>query len=473
MFAKVTPDLVRELAAIVGEAEIQTDDLERYSHDYTEDLRFPPEVVVRPKTTDHVCRILKLANELCVPVTAQGGRTSLSGGALCVHGGIALSLERMNRIVEIDRESLFAVVEPAVITQVLQEEVERLGLFYPPDPASRGSCTIGGNVAHGAGGPRALKYGVTKDWVTGLVAVLPSGEVVRTGGKLMKNVTGYNLTQLLVGSEGTLAIVTEITLKLIPLPRFRKTILVPFGDLVSAARAVAKIFEARIVPCCVEFMDRAAVEAAEKRKGVDFPAKGAATLLIEVDGNDEEPLDRELEAIAEVCSAQGAPDVFVAQDERQRTFVWDLRRSIGEAVKSLAAYKEEDTVVPRARLPELVQAVQEVMAKHGLTAICYGHVGDGNLHVNILKLNVTEERWRSGVNDAVRELFERTIALGGQITGEHGVGFVQKEFLPLAYPPHHIELLRSLKAVFDPKGILNPGKVLPDGGSLRAFGRRA
>jgi glycolate oxidase len=473
VFAKVTPDVHRELAAIVGDAHVRTDDLEPYSHDYTEDLRFPPEVVVKPKTTDEVSRVLKLANARRVSVTAQGGRTSLSGGALCVHGGIALSLERMNRILEVDAESLFAVVEPAVITQVLHDEVEKRGLFYPPDPASRGSCTLGGNVAHGAGGPRALKYGVTKDWVTGLVAVLPSGDVIRTGGKLMKNVTGYNLTQLLVGSEGTLAIITEITLKLIPLPRHRKTVLVPFGDLGSAARAVAGIFEAKIVPCCCEFMDRAAVEAAETRKGVVFPAKGAATLLIEVDGNDEDQLDRELEAIAAVCTKQGAPDVFVAADEAQRRFVWDLRRSIGEAVKSLAAYKEEDTVVPRARLPELVQAVQDVTAKHGLTAVCYGHVGDGNLHVNILKLNVTEERWRTGVNDAVRELFERTLALGGQITGEHGVGYVQKEYLPLAYPPHHIELLRSLKKVFDPEGILNPGKILPDGGTMRPYGRRA
>jgi glycolate oxidase len=473
MFQRVTAGLVAELRSIVGEAHVETDDLERYSHDYTEDLRFPPEVAVRPASTEEVARVVKLAAARRVPVTAQGGRTSLSGGALCVHGGIALSLERMNRILEVDEANLFAVVEPAVITQVLHEEVERRGLFYPPDPASRGSCTIGGNVAHGAGGPRALKYGVTKDWVTGLVAVLASGEVIRTGGKLMKNVTGYNLTQLLVGSEGTLAVVTEVTVKLIPLPRHRKTVLVPFPDLVAAARAVAKIFEARVVPCCVEFMDRAAVEAAENRKGVGFPVKGAATLLIEVDGNDEAPLQRELETIAEVCMAEGAPDVFVAADEAQRKFVWDLRRSIGEAVKSLAAYKEEDTVVPRARLPELVRAVQEVTAKFGLTAVSYGHVGDGNLHVNILKLGVTDEEWRTRVPVAVRELFERTLALGGQITGEHGVGFVQKEFLPMAYPDHHIGLLQGLKELFDPEGILNPGKVLPDGASRRAYGRRA
>jgi glycolate oxidase len=472
VFSKVTPALVDRLRAIVGAGNVELDDLEPYSHDYTEDFRFPPEVAVRPRTTEEVARVVRLANDALVPVTAQGGRTSLSGGALCVHGGIALSLERMNRIVEVDAENLFAVVEPAVITQALQEEVEKRGLFYGPDPASRGSCTLGGNVAHCAGGPRALKYGVTKDWVTGLVAVLPSGEVIRTGGKLMKNVTGYNLTQLLVGSEGTLAVVTEITLKLIPLPKFRRTMLAPFPDLVSAARAVTRIFDARIVPCCVEFMDRAAVEAAEKRKAASFPAKGAATLLVEVDGNDEALLEREAERVGEACVAEGAPDVFLAMDEEQRRFIWDLRRSIGEAVKSLAPYKEEDTVVPRARLPELVAAVEEVSRRHGLTAVSYGHVGDGNLHVNILKLGVTEEEWRTRVPAAVREIFERTLALGGQITGEHGVGYVQREFLPMAYPEHQIELMRELKRVFDPKGILNPGKILPDGSERRPFGRR-
>jgi len=463
VFAKVTPGLIDRLRSVLGEEHVLTSGLEPYSHDETEDFEFPPEVVVRPGKTADVVAVLKLASEHRIPVTPQAARTSLSGGALCVHGGIALSMERMNRIRDIDEENLFCVVEPGVITQVLQEEVERRGLFYGPDPASRGSCTLGGNVAHNAGGPRALKYGVTRDWVTGLEAVTPSGDILRTGGKLMKNVAGYNLTQLLVGSEGTLAVVTEITLKLLPRPAFAKTMLAPFPDVVDAARAVTEIFKAKIVPCACEYMDRAAVEAAERRKGVKLPVSGGeAMLLIEVDGNDEGLLEKDVERIAEVCLAHGAPDVFLAADAEKRRFIWDLRRSIGEAVKSISAYKEEDTVVPRMRLPDLVRAVREVAAKHGLTAISYGHVGDGNLHVNILKRDLTDEQWRRGIEPAVRELFERTVAMGGQITGEHGVGYVQKNYMSIAYPAHHIELLRQVKKVFDPLGILNPGKILPD-----------
>lgn len=462
MTGLLTPDVLSRLRDAVGAEHVLTSGIEKYAHDETEDFEFPPDAVVRPGSAAEVAAILRIASERRIPVTPQAARTSLSGGALCVHGGIALSIERMARIKDIDEGNLFCVVEPGVITQTLQEEVERRGLFYGPDPASRGSCTIGGNIAHNAGGPRALKYGVTKDWVTGLEAVLPSGEIIRTGGKLMKNVAGYNLTQLLVGSEGTLAVVTEATLKLLPKPAFARTLLAPFGDVVSAARAVTEIFKARIVPCACEYMERAAVEAAERRKGVKLPVSGEAVLLIEVDGNDEPLLDRDAERIAEICMAAGAPDVFPADDAEKRRFVWDLRRSIGEAVKAMSAYKEEDTVVPRMRLPELVQAVREITKKHGLTAVSYGHVGDGNLHVNILRGALGEEAWRRGIEPAVRELFERTVAMGGQITGEHGVGYVQKNYLGIAYPPAYIELLRSVKKLFDPLGILNPGKILPD-----------
>jgi len=462
MPAPLLPDVLARLRDAVGADHVLTSGIEPYAHDETEDFEFPPDAVVRPGSTAEVAAVLRIASERRIPVTPQAARTSLSGGALCVHGGIALSMERMARIKDIDEGNLFCVVEPGVITQTLQEEVEKRGLFYGPDPASRGSCTIGGNIAHNAGGPRALKYGVTKDWVTGLEAVIPSGEILRTGGKLMKNVAGYNLTQLLVGSEGTLAVVTEATLKLLPKPAFARTLLAPFGDVVSAARAVTEIFKARIVPCACEYMERAAVEAAERRKGVKLPVSGEAVLLIEVDGNDESLLDRDAERIAEICMAAGAPDVFPADDPEKRKFVWDLRRSIGEAVKAISAYKEEDTVVPRMRLPELVQAVREVTKKHGLTAISYGHVGDGNLHVNILRGDLGEEAWRRGIEPAVRELFERTVAMGGQITGEHGVGYVQKNYMPIAFPKHHIELLRSVKKVFDPLGILNPGKIFPD-----------
>lgn len=451
--------MLDRLREIVGAEHVQTEDLEPYSHDETEDFVFPPDVVVKPRSAEEISALFRFANERRIPVTPQGGRTSLSGGALPVRGGIALSLERMNRILEIDTENLFAVVEPCVITQVLQEAVEKVGLFYPPDPASRGSCTIGGNIAHGAGGPRALKYGVTKDWVYGLEVVLPTGEIVRTGGKLLKNVTGYNLTQLMVGSEGTLGVVTRATLKLIPKPRMQKTILAPFPSPVAAATAVTKIFQAQIIPCACEYMERAAVQAAERRKGEKFPHSDAeALLLVEVDGNHEDVLDAELEKIAECCGT----DVFLATDPDKRAFIWNMRRSIGEAVKSISAYREEDTVVPRVKLPELVAAIHEISRKHGILAISYGHIGDGNIHVNLLKGTLTDEEWGRKLDPAVRELFERTLALGGQITGEHGVGFVQKAYLPMAYPAHHIELLRRLKGAFDPNGILNPGKIFPD-----------
>lgn len=459
MFERVTATDLATLRALV---EVQVEDLEPYGHDETEDFVFPPEVVVKPRTSEEVAAVLRFATARRIPVTPQGARTGLSGGALPVHGGIALSLERMNRILEIDTENLFAVVEPAVVTQTLQEEVEKVGLYYPPDPSSRGSCTLGGNIAHNAGGPRALKYGVTKDWVYGLEVALPTGEIIRHGGKLLKNVTGYNLTQLLVGSEGTLGVVTRATLKLIPRPTLAKTMLAPFPDPVSAARAVTKIFQAQIVPCACEYMERAAVAAAELRMGRKFPHSDAeALLMVEVDGRREDLLDAEIEKIAECCLACGAPDVFLATDPEKRAYLWAMRRCIGEAVKSLSSYREEDTVVPRVRLPELVAAIREISDKHGIRAISYGHIGDGNIHVNLLKDGLSDEAWARKLDPAVRELFERTLALGGQITGEHGVGWVQKDYLPMAYPPHYIELMRSLKRAFDPAGILNPGKVLP------------
>ncbi len=437
-------------------------DLQPYSHDETEDFVFPPEVVVKAGNAREVSRVLHLAHQLCIPVTPQAARTSLSGGALPLHGGIALSIERMNRIIEIDRDNLFAVVEPGVITQVLQDEVEAVGLFYPPDPSSRGSSMIGGNIAHCAGGPKALKYGVTKDWVYGLEVVLPSGELIRTGGKLLKNVAGYNLTQLFVGSEGTLGIVTQATLKLIPKPALSKTVLVPFPDPASAATAVTGIFRAGIIPCACEYMERAAVEAAEMRKGKKFPHSDAeALLLIEVDGNEESVLDREIEKIAECCMEFGAPDLFVAPDKEKQEFLWAMRRCIGEAVKKLSTYREEDTVVPRSKLPELVGAIREIADRHGIRAISYGHIGDGNIHVNLLRGDLSPEEWEKKLDPAVRDLFERTLSLGGQITGEHGVGYVQRNYMSMAYPPEYLELLRKIKGLFDPTGILNPGKILP------------
>jgi glycolate oxidase len=464
-FRKLDARLVEELRSILGPEHVITPegDIEPYTHDETEDYVFEPEAVVLPATTAQVSRILALAHRERIPVTPRAAGTSLSGGALPVMGGIVLSVQRMNRILEIDRENLVAVAQPAVITQTLQEQVEVAGLYYPPDPASRGSCMLGGNVAHNAGGPHALKYGVTRDWVLGLEAVLADGTVLRTGGKLLKNVTGYNLSHLIVGSEGTLAVVTEITLKLTPLPPLRKAVLAAFPDLVAAARAVTRIFSESIVPSACEFMERAAMEVAEKKYGEKFPVGGgAAALLIEVDGTREDVLDEQVARIGEVCESQGAADVVLAEEAGKLARLWKMRRGIGEAVKGLSAYREEDCVVPRARLPELMVAIREVCAAHGLVSMSYGHIGDGNVHVNILKMELSDAEWRDRIEAATRDLFTRTVALGGMITGEHGVGYVQRNYLGLALSPQLISLMRGIKSLFDPRGILNPGKIFPD-----------
>ncbi|MBI2839101.1 MAG: FAD-binding protein [Acidobacteria bacterium] len=439
-----------------------SDALERYGQDETEDLVFKPAVVVKPVNTVQVVEVMRFAHQERVPVTPRGAGTGLSGGALPVEGGIVLSTESMNRIVEIDTRNLVAVVEPGVITQVLQDEVEKVGLFYPPDPASRGSCTIGGNIAECAGGPRALKYGVTKEYVLGVEAVLASGDVVEFGGKLFKDVTGYNMTQLFVGSEGTLGIVTKAVLRLIPYPPFRKTLIVPFAQLESAATAVAGIFQAGVVPCACELLERDVVRRIEQHRdsGLRFP-DADAHLLIELDSHYEDTLDRDLEKIAEVCESLGAADILVADGPAKQKELWDWRRSAGEAVKSRSVYKEEDTVVPRARLPDLIRGVKEIAARHGISTLCYGHAGDGNIHVNIVKDGMDDHRWEAELPGAVEEIFRFTKSLGGTLSGEHGIGFSQKRYLPIVRTEAEIALMRAVKAAFDPLGILNPGKIFP------------
>ncbi|MBE2219132.1 MAG: FAD-binding protein [Ignavibacteria bacterium] len=462
MYNKVTPEILEELAAVVGSEYVLYDieTLHLHSEDETEDLNFPPEVVVKPATAEEISAIFKIANEHKVPVTPRGGGTGLSGGALAVHGGICLSMARFNKIIEIDEKNFQAIVQPGVITQVFQEEVEKLGLFYPPDPASRGSCHLGGNLAECSGGPRAVKYGVTKDYVLGLEAVLPTGEIINTGGRVLKNVTGYNLTQLIVGSEGTLAVITKINFRLIPLPRFKKVILAAFGTLEDATDAVAKIFQKGITPSAIEFMERAAVKAAEERQNKKFPnSEAEAQLFIEVDGNYPEQLDRDIELIAEVVEEFNPLDMVLAEDEQKVQDVWSLRRGIGEAVKSISPYKEEDTVVPRANMTKLIRGVKEISAKYGITTICYGHSGDGNIHVNILKDKLDEKSWEENLDTAIREIFELTVSLDGMISGEHGIGYSQKAYLPIAISEAELELMRKIKGVFDPNNILNPGKI--------------
>ncbi len=463
-FGKVTPAVLGALRAACGPEWVITDaaDREPYGSDETEDLWFDPEVVVRPRTAEEVSRVMRAASAHRVPVTPRAAGTGLSGGALPVRGGIVLSLDRMNAILEIDRENLVAVVEPGVITQVLQEAVEKVGLYYPPDPASRGSCTLGGNVAENAGGPHAAKYGVTKDFVLGLEAVLPNGEIVRPGGKLLKNRTGYSLVQVLVGSEGTLAVVTRIWLKLIPLPTVKRCMLVPFPTLESAAAGVSRIYGAGLWPAALEFMERDAIRLASSHLRIPVPGGDAeALLLVEFDGNREDAVDADLARAGEVCLDAGAIDCLLPESPSKQADLWKVRRAIGEAVKKSSVYKEEDTVVPRAALPALVRGVKEICGRAGLRVVCYGHAGDGNLHCNLLRMDMDETSWNDRVPAVIEEMFRLTVSLGGQISGEHGIGWVQRRYLPIGCPPAEIEVMRALKRAFDPEGILNPDKMLP------------
>lgn len=453
-----------ELIKIVGKEFVFSDEETRkeYGHDETEDLSFPPAIVVKPRSPEEVSAILKLASKHEIPVTPIGARTGLSGGALSIYQGIGLSMERFNKILNIDEKNLQATLEPGVITQVLQDSVREKGLMYPPDPASRGSCFIGGNVSENSGGPKAVKYGVTKDYVLNLEVVLMSGEIIWTGANTLKNSTGYNLTQLIVGSEGTLGVITKIVMRLIPHPKHDLLMLVPFRSAEKACEAVSAIFRAGITPSGMEFMERDAIVYAMDFIGeepVPLAAGDQAHLLIEVDGNDIETLMADCERISEVVAQYEAGEVLFAEDQTQKDQLWKLRRRVGEAVKAQSIYKEEDTVVPRFELPALLKAVKEVGKLYGFRSVCYGHAGDGNLHVNILRDEMCEDDWNKTVKVGIRELFERVKKLGGTISGEHGIGLVQRDYMDIMFSVSHLELMRSIKKVFDPKGLLNPGKI--------------
>ncbi|MDA0729510.1 MAG: FAD-binding protein [Bacteroidetes bacterium] len=438
-----------------------------HASDETEDLAFMPDVVVEPENVEEVSAVMSWAHRHGIPVTAAGARTGLSGGALPVFGGIALSMLRMNRIVAIDTLNHQAVVEPGVITEELSNAAAQHGLMYAVDPASRGTCTIGGNVAENSGGPRAVKYGVTKDWILNLEVVLADGTVIETGANTLKNSTGYNLTQLMVGSEGTLGIVTKATLKLLPLPRHQALMLVPFTSAENACAAVAAIFQAGAMPSALEFMERDAILLAQQFTGVTEPALGpddAAHLLVEVDGFVPEDLLPQCERILPVLEKHGAGEVLFAESAAEKDALWFLRRRVGEAVKAASTYKEEDTVVPRGELPRLLGKVKQLGETYGFRSVCYGHAGDGNLHINILRDDLDEAIWNERLPQAIRELFAEVVRLGGTLSGEHGIGYVQKNYMDLACNPAQLAVMRSIKDALDPKGILNPGKVFPDAG---------
>ncbi|HEY0041365.1 MAG TPA: FAD-linked oxidase C-terminal domain-containing protein [Flavisolibacter sp.] len=449
---------------ISGEKYVLVDEetLHNYAHDETEDLHFLPDVVIKPGSAEEISAILKICNQYKIPVTPRGAGTGLSGGALPHLGGVLLSVERLNKIIQIDERNLQVTTEPGVITEILQNAVKEKGLFYPPDPSSRGSCMIGGNIAENSGGPKAVKYGVVKDYVLNLEVVLPTGEIIWTGANVLKNSTGYNLTQLIVGSEGTLGIVTKAVLKLLPLPKLDLLMLVPFKNPVDACAAVSAIFAAGYVPSAMEFMERDAIEWSMRFIDnciVPMDDETQAHLLIEVDGNDMDVLMKEMEGISEVVMGFHPGEILFADDAQQKAELWKLRRRVGEAVKSHSIYKEEDTVVPRAELPTLLQGVKDIGHKYGFKSVCYGHAGDGNLHVNIIKGDLTDEQWNGSLKDGIVEIFQLVKELGGTISGEHGIGLVQKEYLPIVFDPVQMRLMKSIKALFDPNNILNAGKI--------------
>ena len=466
-YKKLQQEDIAMFETLLEPARVLLDDetLNAYGHDETEDLVHPPEVVLKPINTAEVSAILKYCNTQCIPVTPIGGRTGLSGGALCVYGGVGLSMEKMNHLVEIDELNLQVTVQPAVITQVLQETVAAKGLYYPPDPSSRGSCSIGGNLAENAGGPRAVKYGVTKDFVLNLEVVMANGDVIKTGANTLKNSTGYNLTQLMVGSEGTLGVITQAVLKLVPLPKHNLLMLVPFYEAAKACEAVSAIFRAGIIPSALEFMERDAIDWVLRFvDDVYVPVEPSiqAHLLIEVDGNHVDALMADCEVISNVVQEYGCGEILFADDEAQKNQLWKLRRKVAEAVKSNSVYKEEDTVVPRYQLPVLLKGVKEIGARFGFQSVCYGHAGDGNLHINIIRGELTETQWNDELPIAIREIFKLCVQLGGTLSGEHGIGLVQRDYMDIAFGTAELSLMKQIKGVMDPHQILNPGKIIPD-----------
>lgn len=442
--------------------KLDSDSLYKHSKDETEDLSVLPAMVLVPENTKEIAAILAYCNANNITVTPQGARTGLSGGAIPNKNGIALSMERFNKIIEIDTNNHQVTTEPGVITEVLQNTVKEKGLFYPPDPASKGSCFIGGNVSENSGGPKAVKYGVTNEYVLNLEVVLPTGEIIWTGANVLKNATGYNLTQLVVGSEGTLGIITKIVLKLIPHPTHTLLMLVPFYAAEEACRAVAEIFKAGITPSGLEFMERDALLWTIQYNddiSVEVKENHAAHLLIEVDGFNPDLLFKDCEKIMVLLEDFKTDEILFAESEAQKDTLWKLRRKVGEAVKAHSVYKEEDTVVPRYELPKLLAGVKEIGCRYGFKSVCYGHAGDGNLHVNIIKGELTDVQWNDELPKAITEIFELVVRLGGTISGEHGIGLVQKRYMPIAFSEVQLNLMREIKKVFDPNGILNPGKI--------------
>jgi glycolate oxidase len=463
----VDSSIVKQVARIVGKENVLEDQESRicYSYDAT-NLRYLPDIIVFPKTSQQISEILRLANQARFPLIPRGAGTGFTGGTLPLEGGVVLVLTKMNKILQIDPENLLAVVEPGVVTYDLQQEVEKIGLFYPPDPASLKTSTIGGNVAECAGGPRAVKYGVTKDYVLGLEAVLPTGEIISTGVQTVKSVVGYDLTKLLVGSEGTLGVITKIILRLLPLPKAKRTMLAIFPTIEAAATTVSQIISSRIIPATLEFMDNSTIRCVEDYLHLGLPVEAGALLIIEVDGAPEALLG-EIEEIQKICQANQALEIKVARDQQEAEDLWKARRAVSSAVVKLNPTKiNEDVTVPRSKVAEILRRVEAISKKHGLIIVNFGHAGDGNIHVNVLidrRKPGEEER----AHAAVKEIFAAALDLGGTLSGEHGIGITKAPYLSMELGDGGIEVMKRIKKSFDPNNILNPGKIFPDGVAAR------
>ncbi len=453
-------ELIKKLTDIVGKEAVLTSEEDRicYSYDATRKIALP-DVIVKPKNTEEISKIVKIANQEKIPVVPRGAGSGFVGGSIPINGGIALVLTNMNRLIGLDEENMIAIVEPGMVTYNLQQEVEKRGLFYPPDPASLKFCTIGGNAATCAGGPRAVKYGVTKDYILGLDVVLPDGEILNTGVRTTKGVVGYDLTKLIVGSEGTLGIITRLTLKLIPLPETIKTALAVFLKIDDASTTVSKIIANRILPSSLEFMDQSAVKCVEDYTKAGLPTDAEALLLIEVDG-DEISAKRQIEKIGDICSKTGAREVRIAKDEAERELLWKARRAISPALGHLAPTKiNEDITVPRNKVPDIIRRVKDIAEKHRLNIVNFGHAGDGNIHVNIMTDSKNKEEMKRA-DEAIGDIFKATLELGGTISGEHGIGITKSKYIVDELGATGMEVTRKIKKVFDPNNIMNPGKIL-------------
>ncbi|WP_432822821.1 FAD-binding oxidoreductase [Trichloromonas sp.] len=456
------PRIIEALKEIVGKEHVSTEkaDLICYSYDATQQ-KFLPDVVVHPTTTEQISRIMRLANAEKIPVFPRGAGSGFSGGSLPTKGGIVLTTEQMDRILEIDEENLVAVVQPGVVTEQFQQAVEKVGLFYPPDPASLKFSTLGGNVAECAGGPRCVKYGVTKDYILGLEVVTPTGDVITTGGPTMKGVVGYDLTKLMCGSEGTLGILTKIVIKLLPLPEGKKTMLVLFDSIDGAAQAVSSIVRNKIIPTTLEFMDGRTLDCVRQATSLQVPEAARAVLIIEVDG-DLEFLDKQARRIAEIIQPLGVVETRIAETHAESEAIWQIRRSVSASLRKVNPDKfNEDICVPRSKVPEMIRKIDVIAETYGIPIVNFGHAGDGNIHVNIMiDKKVPGELEKA--EKAIEEVFRGALALGGTMSGEHGVGIAKAAYIPLEITEQTAAYMKTIKKALDPNNILNPGKIFLD-----------